>query len=130
MKAPNAKTVLWAADVHIAQNPLPNGEVPLGSFLEETLGNDYVSFAITAYETEVPRAAGVCGLAARAPGSLEEQLATYGHETLLARPHGGLPQYHVMPIGFFTFRPFADFDGIFFLHHSPSMHPLLYQGCQ
>lgn len=130
MQAPNAKTVLWAADVHIAQNLLPNGELPLGSFLEETLGDDYVSFAITAYESEVPRGGGICGLAARAPGSLEEQLAAHGHETLLARPLGGMPQYQVMPMGFFTFRPFADFDGILFLRHSPSMHPLLYQGCR
>jgi erythromycin esterase len=129
MKAPGAKTALWAADVHIAQNQLPNGEQPMGSHLEAVLGDDYVSFAITAYETEVPRASGVCGLAERKPGSAEERLAAYGHETLLARPRGGARQYPVMPMGFFTFRPFADFDGIFFLSHSPSMHPLRYLGC-
>lgn len=130
MKAPNAKTALWAADVHIAQNLLPNGEQPLGSHLEAVLGSDYVSFAITAYQTEVPRSAGVCGLAERKPGSTEERLATYGHQTLLARPRRGARQYPILPMGFFTFRPFADFDGIFFLAHSPSMHPLLYPGCR
>lgn len=130
MKAPGAKTVLWAADVHIAQNELPNGERPMGSHLEAALGADYVSFAITAYESEFPRGGGLCGLAARKPGSAEEQLAAYGHQTLLARPRGGVRQYQVMPMGFFTFRPFADFDGILFLAHSPSMHPLLYQGCR
>ncbi len=122
MTAPDAKTALWAADIHVAQNRLPGGELPLGSHLEAALGSGYVSFAITAYESEVPRAPGVCGLAARAPGSVEEQLATYGHQTLLARPRGGARQYQVMPMGFFTFRPFADFDGIFFLAHSPAMH--------
>ena len=130
MKAPGAKTALWAADIHVAQNRLPNGEQPLGSHLEAVLGRDYVSFAITAYESEVPRAPRVCGLAERKPGSAEERLATYGHPTLLARPRGGGRQYEVMPMGFYTFRPFADFDGIFFLARSPAMHPLLYPGCQ
>jgi erythromycin esterase len=130
MKAADAKTALWAADVHIAQNVLPAGERPMGSHLEAALGSDYVSFAITAYETEVPRAAGVCGLTARKPGSAEERLATYAHQTLLARPRGGARHYEILPMGFFTFRPFADFDGIFFLARSPSMRPLLYQGCR
>ncbi|HEU4521330.1 MAG TPA: erythromycin esterase family protein [Thermoanaerobaculia bacterium] len=127
MTAPDAKTVLWAADVHIAQNPLPNGEVPLGSHLEAALGSGYVSFAITAYESEVPRSPGVCGLAARTAGSVEEQLAVYGHETLLARPR--VRDYRVLPMGYFTFRPFADFDGILFLARSPAMHPLFWPHC-
>jgi erythromycin esterase len=130
MKAPAARTVLWAADVHIAQNILPNGERPMGSYLETDLGPDYVTVAITAYQTEVPQTAGVCRFTARAPGSVEEQLATYGHQTLLARPRGGARQDQVLPMGFFTFRPFVDFDGIIFLAHSPSMQPLLYQGCR
>ena len=90
----------------------------------------FVSFAITAYESEVPRAPGVCGLAARAAGSADERLATYGHQTLLARPRDGARQDQVLQMGFFTFRPFADFDGIFFLAHSPSMLPLRYPGCR
>lgn len=130
MKAPDAKTALWAADIHVAQNVLPGGERPLGSHLEAALGSDYVSFAITAYESERPVAPGVCALAERKPGSAEEQLATYGHQTLLARPRDGARQYQVMPMGFFTFRPFADFDGVFFLAHSPAMHPLTYAGCR
>lgn len=130
MKAPDAKTAVWAADVHVAQNVLPGGEVPLGRHLEAALGPDYVSFAITAYESEVPRSGGVCGLAARTPGSAEEQLATYGHQTMLARPRGGARQYQVLPMGFFTFRPYADFDGIFFLAHSPAMYPLRWAPCR
>ena len=105
MKAPGAKTVLWAHNVHIAQHPLPTGEVPLGSHLENALGRDYTPFAITAYEAEVPRGPGVCGLAARTPGSIDERLSTYGYDTLLARPRGGEPQHEVAPVGFFTFRP-------------------------
>ena len=129
MKAPGAKTALWAADVHIAQHVLPNGEVPMGSHLEAAMWTDYSSFAITAFETEVPRSAGVCMLTARTAGSAEERLSTYGHQTLLARPRGGERQHQVMPMGFFTFRPFADFDGIFFIARSPSMYPLLYSSC-
>lgn len=82
--ASDAKTALWAADVHIAQNVLPDGERPMGSHLEAELGGDT--------------------LTERKPGSAEERLATY------------------------TFRPFADFGGIFFLARSPSMHPL--SGCR
>lgn len=130
MKAPNAKTVVWAADIHVAQNELPNGAFSLGGHLESAFGADYVSFAITAYESEQARGSGVCGLAARAPGSAEEKLAAYGHPAMLARPKDGVRQYQVQQMGFFPFRPFADFDAIFFLAHSPAMHPLTYPGCR
>ncbi|HEY0143848.1 MAG TPA: erythromycin esterase family protein [Thermoanaerobaculia bacterium] len=130
MKAPNAKTALWAADIHVAQNRLPGGELPLGSHLETALGAGYVSFAITAYESYLPNPSGVCGLAARTAGSAEEQLARYGHQTMLVRPRGGAPQYQVMPLGFRNFRPFADFDGIIFLARSPAMHPPGWPPCR
>jgi erythromycin esterase len=129
MKAPGAKTVVWADNVHIAQNLLPNGERPMGSHLEAFLGDDYVSFAITARESEVPRTPGVCALAAVTPGATEERLSTYGYGTLLARPRGRADQYEVLPMGVFTYRPFADFDGIFFLAHSPAMHMLGWPAC-
>lgn len=129
MIAPEARTALWAADVHVAQNLLPNGELPLGSHLEAALGDDYVSFAITAYESQLPSSSGPCRVAAREPGSVEERLMKYGHQTLLARPHGGVRQSYILPMGSFTFRPFADFDGIFFLEHSPAMYPLLWSPC-
>lgn len=130
MKAPGAKTAVWAADIHVAQNQLPGGEQPMGSHLEADLGEDYVSFAITAYESEVPRTQGVCALAVRTPGAVEEQLAEHGRETMLVRPRGGVPQYQVMPLGFRNFRPFADFDGIFFLRRSPAMHMLGWRYCR
>jgi len=130
MKAPEAKTVIWGHDIHIAQNQLPGGQRPLGSHLEASLGSNYVSFAITAYESELPQGPGVCGLAVRQAGSAEEHLATYGHQTLLARPRGGVRQYQVMPMGFYAFRPFADFDGVFFLARSPAMDPLAYDACR
>ena len=130
LRAPDKKTVVWAADIHVAQNVLPAGEVPMGHHLANAFGSGYVSFAITAYESEVPRSPRVCTLAARTPGSAEEHLATYGQNVMLARPRGGVRQYQAMPLGFRTFRPFADFDGIFFLAHSPAMHPLLYAGCR
>jgi erythromycin esterase len=130
MTAPDAKTVAWGDNVHVAQNLLPNGELPMGSHLENALGPGYVSFALTAYETEVPRSPGVCGFAERQAGSAEERLAAYGHQALLARPRGGARQYPVLPVGFFTYRPFADFEAIFFIAHSPSMHPLFWPHCR
>lgn len=129
MLAPGAKTVVWGDNVHVAQNLLPNGERPMGSHLEAALGDEYVSFGLTAFQTETPVAPGVCGLAPRHPGSAEERLAKYGHQALLAVPRG-TPSYEAMPMGYFTYRPFADFDGIFFLAHSPSMRPLYWAHCR
>ena len=38
LRAPEAKTALWAADIHVAQNVLPNGERPLGQVVQELAG--------------------------------------------------------------------------------------------
>jgi erythromycin esterase-like protein len=130
MVASGAKTMAWGDNVHVAQNLLPDGEVGMGKHLEDALGDDYVSFGLTAYETEVPKAPGACGFAARRPGAVEERLVTYGHETLLARPRDGVRQYEVMPMGFFTYRPFADFEAVFFIAHSPAMHALFWPYCR
>ena len=130
MKAPGAKTMVWAANSHVARNPLPGGEVPFGSYLSSTLGADYVSFALTAYDTEIDFPGLGCGLVDRRAGSVEEQLATYEHDALVAHPRGGSGRDAIFPMGIDHVRPYADYDGIIFLRHSPRMHPLAWGPCR
>jgi len=128
-KAPGAKTVVWAANIHVSQELAPRGEQPMGSYLESDLGDDYVSFALTAFETEIDNPGYGCGRRERAPGSVEERLAAYGHQALLARPRGGVRRDDVVPMGIDLLRPWQAYDGVIFLMHSPRMHPLAWAPC-
>ena len=49
-----AKTVVWAANIHVARAPAPNGVRPMGGLLVAAkLGRDYVSFALAAYRSKL-----------------------------------------------------------------------------
>lgn len=128
-KAPGAKTMVWAANIHVAQALAPRGELPMGSYLEETLGEDFVSFALTAFDAEIDFPGYTCGSQARSPGSVEGRLAGYGHEALLARPRAGVPNDDILPMGLDLLRPWRVYDGVLFLMHSPRMHPLAWAPC-
>ncbi len=53
-RAPKARTVvIWAANMHVSRVPLPDGERVMGSFLAAALKKNYVSFALTAYDTHI-----------------------------------------------------------------------------
>jgi erythromycin esterase len=130
MKAPGAKTVVWAANSHVARTPLPRGERPLGSYLETAFGDDYVTFALTAFDTDVDYPGFRCGRVIRTPGSVEERLAKHGEKALLvdtrtvfARSRG----VHVMGVD--HVRPHRNYDGIIYLEHSPKMQPLIWTPC-
>ncbi|MFP5287256.1 MAG: erythromycin esterase family protein, partial [Thermoanaerobaculia bacterium] len=129
---PGAKTVIWAANVHIARNRLPRGEVPMGSWLAAALRDDYVSFAITAYQTEVDWApVNECGLRERARGSVEERLQKLGQEALIVdTSRSRYLKRQSYPMGIDSVRPYQDYDGILWLKHSEKMHPLLWPPCQ
>jgi erythromycin esterase-like protein len=139
LKAPDAKTVVWAANMHVARNPLEGEQLgqkllsplkPIGSFLAEAFGEDYVAFALTAYDTEVDFGNAGCGSVSRTPDSVEERLAKTGHSALLVRPRGGRRPDDVAAMGLNLVRPYEDFDGIIFLAHSPKMHPLGWPSCR
>lgn len=131
MRFPGARTAIWAANVHIARNPLPNGEIPMGSYLARALLFDYVSLAIVAYETEVDFSpTDDCGLRDRVSGSVEDKLGKLGKELLfvdttrsryLKRGTYVMAEYRV--------RPHLDYDGILWLKHSARMHPILFPPC-
>jgi erythromycin esterase-like protein len=139
MKAPNAKTVVWAANMHVTRNPLEGEQLgrevllplqPIGSFLAATFGQKYVTFALTAYDTEVDFGNSACGLVSRTPDSVEERLAKFGHGALLVRPRRGPRPDEAAAMGLNLVRPYEDYDGIIFLAHSPKMHPLGWPSCR
>jgi erythromycin esterase-like protein len=130
MKAPNAKTVVWAANSHVAQARLVTGEQPIGSYLAEAFGDGYMTFALTAYEAEIDFPGYPCGRTTRAAGSVEERLARYGQEALLVDTRSRVLPRGVLPMGLGEVRPHRDYDGIIYLEHSPKMQPYLWAPCK
>ena len=127
-KAPGARTIVWADNSHVARNQLPTGERPMGSYLAAALGDDYVTFAISAWRTEVDY--GTCGPVKRTPGSVEDRLYKLGREALLvdtAKSRFLKRRTHTM--GVYKVRPHLDYDGLLWLKHSEKMHPLLWPPC-
>lgn len=128
--APNAKTMVWAANMHVAKNALVTGELPLGSYLARDLGEDYLAFALVAFESEIDFPGYPCGLQEREANSVEERLGAFGHDALLATFTENAPRGAVMPMSTVLVRPYDDYDGIIWLRHSPRMHPLVWAPCR
>jgi len=133
LRFPKARTMIWAANLHVARAALPNGARPMGSFLAAALGRNYLTFALTAYETEVDYPGFFpCGAVDRPAGSVEERLHEIGEEALLVdlgtrNPY--LPS-GVLPMGTFLLEPYRDFNGLFYLERSAKMHPLRWPSCR
>jgi erythromycin esterase-like protein len=135
MKAPNAKTMIWAANSHVARTPLVTGEVPMGSHLANTLGEDYVAFALNAFTTEIDFPGLGCGPVQRATDSLEDALApvlaAQGSPAVLVETRGSsILAPPVYATGIDQLRPHSEYNGIIYLQHSPKFHPLLWAPCQ
>lgn len=133
-RAPAAKTVIWAANVHVARTGLPNGTVPMGSHLAKALGRGYVSFALAAYDAEIDYPGFGCGSVERRPGTVEEKLHKLGKDALLVSLAPGIRGRYLKPglynLGVDRLDPFKSYTGLFFLEHSDRMHPLVWQPCQ
>ena len=130
MKAPDAKTVVWAANSHVARTKLPRGEQPMGSYLAATYGADYVNFALTAYETEIDFPGFGCGPVNRTAGSVEDQLARFGQTTLLVDSRSPALRRGRWAMGIDEVRPYRDYTGVIWLAHSPKMHPYVWPSCR
>ncbi|MEA2562325.1 MAG: erythromycin esterase [Acidobacteriota bacterium] len=129
MKAPGAKTVVWADNSHVARNTLPTGERPLGSYLATALGKDYVTFALAAYQTDLDYA-GFCGPVDRTAGSVEDRLQKLGREALLVNTtKSRYLKRATYTMGTYKVRPHKEYNGIIWLKHSTMMHPLLWPAC-
>jgi erythromycin esterase-like protein len=135
LRAPKAKTVIWAANMHVSRSTLPFGGRPMGSFLAAALGRNYVTFAQTAYVTEIDYPQFGCGPVDRGENTVEEKLYALGEQTLLvdlAFPGTRTPflprALYNMAIG--MMEPHRHYNGILYLEHSPKMHPLRWGQCQ
>lgn len=133
-KAPEARTVIWAANSHIARTPLPDGTRPMGSHLAEALGRDYVSIALTAYEAEIDFPGYDCGAVTRRPGSVEEKLHGLREKALLvdlAFPGIRKPYLPRRPyyMGLDRVEPHRSYTGLIYLERSAKMHPFVWEPC-
>jgi erythromycin esterase-like protein len=132
LRAPNAKTMVWAANSHVARGPLVTGEVTLGTHLGNFFGPNYVSFALNAFVTEIDFAS--CGPVARVPDSLEDALepirAAQNAPAVLVETRGSsvLPP-RVYGTGIDELRPHLEYNGLIFMQHSPKFHPLRWAPC-
>jgi hypothetical protein len=126
---PGARTVVWAANIHVARALVPNGARPMGSFLAAKLGRNYVSFALAAYHAEVD--VGRCEVREAVSGSIEDRLHALGEDALLvdlARSSYLRPRIYEM--GTFPFQPRRHFNGIVFLETSERMQPTASAPCR
>lgn len=134
LRAPRARTVIWAANMHVSRATLPFGGRPMGSFLAAALGRNYVSLAQTAYVTEIDYPQFGCGPVERGENTVEERLYALGEQTLLvdlAFPGTRTPY---LPRGLYNMaiglmEPHRHYNGILYLEHSPKMHPLRWPSC-
>jgi erythromycin esterase-like protein len=123
--------VVWAADIHVSRSLVPNGALPLGSFLAAKLGRNYVSFALTAYHTEVEFGSRNCNVSPALPGSVEDRLHALGEDALLVDlARSSYLQPGVYQIGIFPFQPHRNFNGILFFETSERMQPLAWEPCR
>jgi erythromycin esterase-like protein len=132
LHAPRAKTVVWAANIHVARAVHPNRAKPMGSFLNAALGAKYVAFALAAYETEVDPPAPGCGLREPPAGGVEEILhAAWDGSFLvdLSTERTRLRPGRRYGMGVDVVEPHKGYNGIVFLEHAPRMQPLGWPPC-
>lgn len=134
IRAPNAKTMVWAANSHVARAPLVTGEVPFGSYLANTFGKNYVSFTLNAFDTEIDFPGLGCGAVQRAPDSLEDALApvlaAQNAPAILVDSGSVTLEPKVYATGIDQLRPHLEYTGMIYFQQSPKFHPLLWAPCQ
>ncbi len=134
LRAPRARTVIWAANMHVSRFTLPDGSRPMGSFLAAALRRDYVSFALGAYETEIDYPQFGCGPVVRPENTVEERLHELGENALLVDLAFPGTRDPYLPRGFYDMNiglmePHRHYNGFLYLEHSPKMHPLQWPSC-
>ena len=135
IKAPNAKTMVWAANSHVARTSLVTGEVPMGAHLANSFGRNYVTFALNAFVTEIDFPGLGCGAVQRQPDSLEDALGpvltAQNAPAILVDSRGSVVlEPRVYATGFDQLRPHIEYDGLIYMAHSPQFHPLLWAPCR
>ncbi|MBI5246041.1 MAG: erythromycin esterase family protein [Elusimicrobia bacterium] len=129
---PEAKTVLWSANLHISQRPIPappgsdlTSIKVMGCFLAKTLGASYVPVALTAYrlETDWPM------IPNPPPPTISRSLPKILHDldvedvlvdlTIFNAPSGGRDQRFQVDFQLPDIRPVDHFRALIFVDHSP-----------
>jgi erythromycin esterase len=134
LQAGGAKTVLWAHNSHLAeQPPLAGAYVPTGTHLNTEMGERYLSIALVSFDVTVGGPGIGCGPRPTYPESVEGHLSALGETALLVdlHPHGvnrNHPPY-VDPeeerlVGYSWYVPGASYDALVYIAQSPAMTPL------
>lgn len=130
MKAPGAKTVVWAANSHVARHELPRGERPIGSHLADAFGDGYVTFALAAHHTEIDFPGFGCGPVRRTPGSIEDKLAVLDEDALLVDTRTRFLRRGNSTMGLDVVRPQREYNGTIYLRQSGKMRPVWWLPCR
>jgi len=135
LRAPRARTVIWAANMHVSRTPLPDGSRSMGSFLAAALRRDYVSFALGAYETEIDFPGLPCGAVERRENTVEERLHELGEDALLVDLAFPGTRNPFLPRGWYNMGvdqvdPHRQYNGVLYMERSPKMHPLQWGSCR
>lgn len=108
----------------------------MGSHLANDLGDNYRTFALTAFNTEIDFPGFGCGSVQRQPDSLEDALApvlaTHGSPpaVLVDTRTSWIIDRRTYATGIDQLRPHIEYDGIVHMAHSPKFTPLLWTPCQ
>ncbi len=139
LRFPGIKTVIWAHNTHIAKDGMGFYGIPtMGTFVAEALGEDYVTFGLAAWDVHLDWGSRLCGKQNYdwADDSVEELLHTFGERHLLVdldfrgsdRPFFEPGQSYQVGYNYMVLRD--QFNGLFFLNHSPPMKPLAWEPCE
>ncbi len=139
LRFPGIKTVVWAHNFHIGKSFNESYHCStMGTFLADALGDDYVSLALIAYDVEIDWPGVGCGTVREAipEDSVEHLLSELDEPYLfvdLDFPGTSSPfleSGQAYWISWFEQSVVRDqWDGLFYLAHSPAMVPLAWLPC-
>ncbi len=141
LRFPGIKTVIWAHNYHIEKKRNETrGCSTMGTFLADALGDDYVSLALIASDVEIDWGRMSCGPVehdAPPEGSVEDRFSEFDQPYLfvdLDFPGTRSPflssdlSYWMLWLGHSRVR--EQWDGLFYLAHSPAMVPVNREPCR
>lgn len=135
----NLRTVIWAHNAHIWENPHPwfYWSRMMGTHLREIYGRGYVSIGLIGWNVEIDWPGEGCGgpYDVEPPDSAEAHLESLGHDFLLAdlaspaRPPFFEPGRSFV-LSYAHVEPRLYFDALIWLRHARKMDPLAWPSCR
>jgi erythromycin esterase len=137
LRAPGARTILWAHNAHIWESPHPTfyGARMMGSRLHEMYGRAYVSIGLVGWTVEIDDLES-CGPIEQPPAdSVEARLESLRQDFLLADlANPARPPFfannRLYDLYFARVRPRLYFDALVWLRHARKMEPLFWPPCE